>query len=73
MSLRRTLPALRTLSFMLAMAISAIGMSQGRFVINGLTESGRWRAGRLQDGGVPRRGKFKTISADLNKFSLELS
>ena len=72
MSLRRTLPALRTLSFMLAMAISAIGMSQGRFVING----------RLKvDGGgldgckmvVYRDGeKFKTISADLNKFSLEL-
>ncbi len=72
MHFRRTLPALRALWFMLAMAISAISMSQGRFVING----------RLKvDGGgldgckmvVYRDGeKFKTISADLNKFSLEL-
>lgn len=57
---------------MAAMAVSAIGMSQGHFVINGRL--------KVEGGGldgckmvVYRDGeKHKTISTDLNKFTLEL-
>lgn len=67
-----TLPGLRALTLMLAMAISAIGMAQSRFVIHGRL--------KVEGGGldgckmvVYRDGeKFKAISTDLNKFSLEL-
>lgn len=72
MRLCHTLSDLRAFTLMLALAISAIGMSQGRFVINGRL--------KVEGGGldgckmvVYRDGeKHKTISTDLNKFTLEL-
>ncbi|MEO5585915.1 MAG: hypothetical protein ABIQ75_10705 [Flavobacteriales bacterium] len=72
MLLRHSLPDVRAITLMLAMALPAIGMSQGRFVINGKL--------KVEGGGldgckmvVYRDGeKHKTISTDLNKFSLEL-
>lgn len=64
--------ALRALGVVLALAIVVIGTAQGRFVINGKlkVEGGGLDGCRMV---VYKDGeKNRTISADLNRFSLEL-